>query len=593
MARNNRNQIAIYRDVSAVVAVALSPQENGVRVRQVQGPTTTVSLPSDAFPNDGDSYEIIDADGSSSPANQLRIVPPAGTTIRGGAFFAIQSPFESATVTFDASHDEWLVEVGSCCAPGSPPAVRQDTWYVDYANGNNANDGKTQATALKDTGEIRRRWTGGVPGVRPQLPCSMLLIQGVSTIKRAGHITAVPNPFARTATGEQTCTDVGVADWTSDVDHIIADTTSGALAWVTIGGSPATLSASRRAVNTSSLASLPLATGLSADAIAPADAYNILTLNGVYLGSDCETRCTPSYTETTVPVPIITVHLVSPSSALVDPFSDPILPNLADVDMLGTGGLACVVLSRIKAAPRNNTTDWAYVRTDGSFIFTQLGANVLFAECDMGLQSVRAADGVFFANCNMPFLHGDDCATFSSNILCGYSRLNLLMGSRWTADQDLFLLGQRLLQTAGDGNGILIGNFGRFLNGGGAAIVFQISSVDGGRGSVFLMGPNFDVTGVSYGTTSGADIAHLTGIGRIYSPNSAAATFVYDGGAGATFQLGGTGSGYGFNSATGAYVGPTTFTVAHIDAALGAGTGFGGVAIEPKTDNRVLVSGNR
>ncbi len=474
------------------------------------------------------------------------------------------------------------------------PFLNQDNWWVDYANGDNKNDGLTQATALKDTGEVRRRWCGGLKGVRPQLPTAMLVIQAATTIKRSGTINTVPNPFSRTATGQQTVTDLGVADWTSDVDHLIHDTATNAVAYVTIGGSPATLSHSHLAVDTTSLASLNLSGGLAAAVIAAGNTYDILNpLVSVYLGSDSFTRCVPSFESTVVPVPKITVHIVSPSTALADPFSDPILSHLADVDLIGQNGTAAVVLYRLKAAPQNLGPDWAYVNGDGAFLFSPIGSNIVFAECDLGAQALRAGEGVFLLNCIAPFLHGDDLQTFSSNLLGGYARLNQLIGSRWVVDQDFYMLGARILQSAGSANGLLIGNFGRFLNGSGATIVFQESSVDGGRGSAWLFAPVYDGIGVVYGTTSGADIAHITGGGRFYASGTAAATFVYDGGATATFQLGGTASGYGFNATTGVYVGPTTYTVQHIDAALAVGTGFGGVAIDPKTDNRILVSGNR
>lgn len=475
------------------------------------------------------------------------------------------------------------------------PFLNQDRWWVDYANGDNKNDGLTQTTALKDTGEIRRRWTGGIAGVRPQLPTALLVIEAPTTVKRSGTINAVPNAFARTPTGQQTVTDAGVADWTSDVDHMIHDTATNAIAYVSAGGSPATLTHSHLAVDTTSLASLNLFGGLTAAAIGT-DAYEILDpLLSVYLGSDSFTRCVPSFQSTTIPVPKITVHIVSPSTALADPFSDPILPHLADIDLLGQNGQAAVVFQRLKAAPQNFATDLAYVNGDGQFHFFPIGSNIVFAECDLGSQAMRAGEGVNFLNCRLPFLHGDDLQTPSSNVLGGYGRVGVLLGSRWTMDQDVYVLGRALLQAASSGNGILIGNVGRYLAAGDpATIAIQTTTVDGGRGSTWNLSAVFDGVGVFYGTTHGADIAQVGGVSRLYATGAAAATFVFDGGAGATFQLGASNlNGYGFNTGTGAYVGPTTITVQHLDAALAVGAGFGGVAIDPKTDNRVLVSGNR
>jgi hypothetical protein len=50
-----------------------------------------------------------------------------------------------------------------------------------------------------------------------------------------------------------------------------------------------------------------------------------------------------------------------------------------------------------------------------------------------------------------------------------------------------------------------------------------------------------------------------------------------------TFKLGDMTSPFGVTTATAAYVGPTTGTMAHLDAALAAGTGFGGRAVDNST----------
>ena len=121
MPRNSTGTIAVWRNATNVATFDLSPQDTGVRVRQVQAPNTTVNLPGQA-PNNGDSYEIVDADGSASVLNQLVIAAPAGTTIRGGATFAIASPFGSALVTFDADADDWIVQQSGAGGAGATPA---------------------------------------------------------------------------------------------------------------------------------------------------------------------------------------------------------------------------------------------------------------------------------------------------------------------------------------------------------------------------------------------------------------------------------------------------------------------------------------
>ena len=105
------------------------------------------------------------------------------------------------------------------------PYLYQLAWFVNYATGSNANDGKTALTAVADLAEIRRRWNGGLLGVRPQLPsiavtvtvtgspalpfsdpvsvlCDIdaqpgfsMLIDFGATVKRSGHHHDGPEPF--------------------------------------------------------------------------------------------------------------------------------------------------------------------------------------------------------------------------------------------------------------------------------------------------------------------------------------------------------------------------------------------------------------
>jgi hypothetical protein len=124
MPANSVSTIAIYRDVSAVAAVKLSVQETGVRVRAIPSGSTTVALPASPFPNDGDSYEVIDADGSCGPANLVIVTPTAGTTIRGAGAFPLAAPFASARFTFDAAADAWTVAyIAGSSAPGLGDAL--------------------------------------------------------------------------------------------------------------------------------------------------------------------------------------------------------------------------------------------------------------------------------------------------------------------------------------------------------------------------------------------------------------------------------------------------------------------------------------
>ncbi len=139
MPANSLNQIAIYQSANDVSTFALSRRDTGVRVRKVQAPTT-IERPSDEAPNDGDQYVVVDADGSASSANQLVILPPSGTTIRGGPTFAIATPFASAQVTFESDADDWTVQVN----PGLAAHGLLSTTHAD-------NGGATIKIALAPT----------------------------------------------------------------------------------------------------------------------------------------------------------------------------------------------------------------------------------------------------------------------------------------------------------------------------------------------------------------------------------------------------------------------------------------------------------
>lgn len=108
MPSNSTGTIAVWRDATAVDVVNVSPQDAGVRVRQVQAPHTEVELP-DEPPTDGDNYDVVDADGSCGAGNAIVITPPAGTTIRGASTFALTTAFAAARVVFDARARDWVV----------------------------------------------------------------------------------------------------------------------------------------------------------------------------------------------------------------------------------------------------------------------------------------------------------------------------------------------------------------------------------------------------------------------------------------------------------------------------------------------------
>lgn len=128
MPKNNQQLIKSYQDFSDESAVTLSPQSTGVRLRLIPAGTIGAPLGTQVFlppavvdggsddPSDGDSYEVIDADGSANITAPIIVTPPTGTTIDGASGFALVSSGASATFTYDAPAENWLVSVSGLLA---------------------------------------------------------------------------------------------------------------------------------------------------------------------------------------------------------------------------------------------------------------------------------------------------------------------------------------------------------------------------------------------------------------------------------------------------------------------------------------------
>lgn len=450
---------------------------------------------------------------------------------------------------------------------GAPGALATAVWWQDYVGGSDTNPG-TPLLPVKTLGEIRRRWGGGVLGVRPQLRvaveihavsnvpandftdpalaladvdlpagAALLIVPGGNIIKRSGVIHTVPNAFARTPTGQQTITDLGVANWNGDVDLLLNDTTSGAACWVVTGGAAGTISASRTAADVTA----PPYNGLGAAAVAPADAYQIIQPRQLYLGSGSKTRAFPSLDATTqTQVQFWRFHFVQ-----------------------GPGGAADVAL------------------IEGDAVFTtenvsQSGASVFFEDCKFDTLPVSQYGGLYFVNC--AFMAGAflGCAPGDGTtyVFAGYGRADLLLAGLVTVDQDYVGIGFGLRCASVSPEPNFVGNAGSY--GAGAAPAF----IGSGR---IQFGPQFDVGGTFYGSTAAAVVieVEVAGVATISNPPAHTTTFNFNIDA---FDLASTGgNAWGFDEGAGVYVGPTTCTFAHLDAALGAGTGFGHFALDPRT----------
>jgi hypothetical protein len=477
------------------------------------------------------------------------------------------------------------------------PFLNQTAWFQSYHTGDDGNDGKTALTPVKRVAEIRRRWNGGIAGVRPTLPaidisvtvmdsvtgstvppfsdplCALwdldmapggsLVIDCQTTVVRNGTVTTSPNAFARTSTGQQTITDAGVASWAASVDHLLVDTTvaGGAATWVVLGpGGTATLSGVRaQTTNAAGEASSILNNGLALKTVSADDQYTLFDLPQVYFGTE-------SY-----------FALSGPGGA--------------------ASGTASVLVRRGHGLAASQSD---YLHVDCTAAFENnlpCGGSVVFAECLFD-QPRRSEGGTIFANCGVPsspFI-GEFFSGVLGNamaLLSGYSRRNILLGGGCAVDQDFQLYGS--VTFAGGLGGfpidgeVMMGNVGRFLNGAAANAAAFLSGA-----SAFEHAVDYDAQAIFYGTTGGSPIYALgsgsnRGGGTVTANASAATTFVFDGGAAATFTMDNQANGYGMNSATGALVGPTTVTVQHLDAALAAGTGLGKSALWPPSASRISV----
>ncbi len=167
---------------------------------------------------------------------------------------------------------------------------------------------------------------------------------------------------------------------------------------------------------------------------------------------------------------------------------------------------------------------------------------------------------------------------------------NLLseLGGVLIADGD-FLQASAASIVCTDGGTMQLGNVSRRCN---AAAVGEMLNVIG-LGSGCEVVPIFAATAVLYGVDAGN--AFLVG------GNACALRYRNDGGGTPaqtaflgttnTFTIDGHAASFGFDQATGLYVtgAGTTNTTPHLDAALGAATGFGGQAVDPGSMGVVAV----
>lgn len=450
--------------------------------------------------------------------------------------------------------------------------TNQTVWHINASTGSNSNDGLTSGTALASAAYLASLWRGTVGGGRPMLnpssgstitifldsdlpasdPISVLLdvdlVDGMTLIfvgaaKAASHTGTfnTASVYARTsAGGQEKVTDLGVADYSTFVGtaSLVIDTTTGGVAWLygPFPGPSATGICSRfYTPQTAGTASLPTVIDPAA-----ADAYKLQPLTTVSLGNGFITR---DFVGEGNPAPLVafyrcefrdtgeTVTIASPT--VIYAFQE------------------CQVDVTVRAVDAGQVI---YINCLGFGNNYEAEGGTAVIECFAGaLQAGTTGVGVFAGGDGEAIIDGDFCQCSDK----GY---------------------------AANANGILVlGNAARYCNGAAAGSLFDVDS-----GAACFVQPVAQGSEVVYGVdavdcfTVGINASSLhfktSAVGDFKSTHS-------------VFTLGKSQtSSFGFDETSGLYVGPTTNTLAHVDAALGAGTGMGSNAVDPQTSSVVALA---
>jgi hypothetical protein len=470
---------------------------------------------------------------------------------------------------------EWIATLYTLQSLGSGGGssvlpTNQTVWFIDPVGGNDANNGQTLGTALKTAAALGALWRGVSGGGRPLLspsvgttitinlvndlpnsdPISVLLdvdlanssalifVGGAKAPTRSATLATV-SAFARTAAaGQVKITDAGVADYSVFVGSasLFVDTVTGAVAWL-YGPDGA-----------------PSATGLISPPYAPQPIGSVTF-------SAAPTLSTAGHAYTLSD----TIH-----ASVGAGFTTRSYPALA-----GTGVSAQVFFYRLHLTQPSTsaTVGWS----SPSVVYT-------LTECqtDEGIEVF--AGGVNLINCfgfRASYTALGGTAVIEAALGGATSgTMQALQGGSILVDGDALVFS--LSPYFASGGGLLeIGNAGYFTNGGAAAAL----EVDGGFANITRL---FQATSILYGVDGG------TGVLVNGAKGSFGAVLYRNDGGGTpaasqfqlthpTFKLGDMTSPFGVTIATAAYVGPTTGTMAHLDAALAAGTGFGGLAVDNAT----------
>jgi hypothetical protein len=462
---------------------------------------------------------------------------------------------------------------GGGFVPPTNPSLAQTVWHINYLTGLPTNDGLTAGTAVDGAATIYRRWQGGIPGTVPTLPPGtinffidsavpggnqfadplgilvnvngsgtgvILVFQGTAPAQvKSGTLNTV-SAFARTsAAGQILITDVTVADYGPFTPTMFHDITTGGIGWLrqpAVGvNATGTITRARTAQTVGAFVGFPTPVTTNAG-----DSYELIALTSVYMGENCVTNPT------------------------------------------GQGPLQ-VFFYRLHFVQR---TPFEGCLTGNTNVIGSFGDFLFFQECYREFQ-IRGISDVFEINCASKSSMQCFGPGFESYAGFTYTPPFLSMSGNLVLDGDFVI--DVLTNITSSQNATLVTSrgFGTYLQV-GTASYWAVNSPNG----AFLIGikgsARFQTLGdganVLYGTVGGANPCFsLRALSILQlATGTAVNTFNFENGSTEAFTINSKTAGYGFNTATGLFVGPTNFRLDFFDAALAAGTGFGSNAQDPQ-----------
>lgn len=511
------------------------------------------------------------------------------------------NPDESASIVSVLEEPlarEWIAALYTINGEGvamSGLPTNQTAWHVNATTGSDTNDGLTAGTAVKTVAQIALRWKGTAGGGRPQLspstgtqitifidsdlpnsdplsvlldvdlaPGMTLLFQGFAKVAtKVGSMTTA-STFARThAGGQQTFTDATVANFGVFVGGgatpamLITDTTAprGSVAWL-VGPDPGASATATSSVFYTAQTPGTISVPTIVQPLA-ADGYTLTALASANIGNGFNTRQFPQNAQS------------------------------------GLSISSTVIFYRIHFPLQGDVNDTCDIGGNPEVFYA-------FQECQNDLPFIVTADGfVTFINCLEFHTVGSQAraggvleyisGASSNGTNASSGAPSCIEGGTLVMDCDVAVLAV---------SGAIICNGGELSLGNVSHWGTSSSCVVAQFGANVVQNPILQATSVLYGSDGGDFVA--VGAGTAFGP--AKYTYSQTGsGTPAADQFKSTNtafllgrapstSSWGISATTGLAVGATTNTIAHLDAAIGAGTGFGSTAVDPATMSTLSVA---